>query len=148
MSDTLLYIHPPRHNYLKVLELAPYPRFQNPQLAGHTYTPNLKVEEIWAIDSLFPIKSAALFHEVYRNNGVVTLNTSFGRLQCWEVIATSSSIFGISTATFYFHKKWGLLKAHYKMPNGSDFELTLIEKRAGTMRFNETFMHPEQEFSE
>ncbi len=143
LNDSVLFMHPPRHNYLKITQFAPYPYFKNLSKTGNSWTWDFKIGPYWAIDSLYPIKDhAEVFNIVYTFADIAILPSKYGPLQCYHITANSTSHFGISTASYYLNFRYGLVQFYLKTTNGQHYDFTLIEKLEGVekMSYNKEFM--------
>jgi hypothetical protein len=153
VSDTALFMHPPRFSYLTVLQFCPYPFFRNMSREGNTWDWELAIGGAWAIDSLYPLNEGPeLFKTHYVYSGRKSFETYRGTRQCYKVEAVTTSRFGTATATFLLADTSGLVHYEARTTNGLGFEMHMIAKGSDTeiMGANNSFIkywHPPAQFN-
>jgi len=130
VNDSELFIHPPREDCFRILQLCPYPYFFNNTNNG-SWTWDFAVGPNWATPPWYPIKKIDTFHVSYRNTGIVLMDTHFGKLNCHKVTAISKSVFGKSTADYYLTNDLGIVNCTMTAVNGQTFRFELVRKMAG-----------------
>ena len=132
-NDTTLWIHPPRHDVYKILELSPFPMISYPLQEGNIWKWDLLVGGYWGSKEWVEWEGSKLFRSTYKLAGKETLSTKFGKLLCYKVLAEGSSDFGKTTLLMYFHEKYGFVKLEYQNINQTSMQIELID---------ETFLNP------
>lgn len=133
VSDTLLFMHPPRFSYLTVLQFCPYPFFRNMGRKGNTWDWELTIGGNWTIDSLYPLnEKAELFKTHYVYRGKETLETICGPRLCYKVEAITTSRFGTATGTFWLCDTLGLVRYEARTTNELSFEINMLAKGSDT----------------
>ena len=127
--DSELFIHPARDCY-RILQFCPYPYFKNKEIGG-TWNWSFDVGSIWAIDSLYPIKTVTTFKIEYKLKDTATLKTKFGDLFCYHIVAISTSQFGTANASYFLNNTYGLVYFILKTTNKLSFEFELLSKVQG-----------------
>lgn len=139
VSDTELYIHPPREGIYRVLQFCPHPLLHQANQASPTtkhWTQELTIGNLWSTEPIFIIDSGTT--ETFTSKySVVDTNIS----DRFSVNALTISKYGITTAKYQYADDSGIV--YFKMYPSADmrYEFTLIDIVAGIegMRFNENF---------
>lgn len=125
-NDSMVWIHPPRRHFFKILEINPFPcirmnkinnQWNDSLVIGSQYT-----DERWAIWDRNLINRST-----YKIQKDTLLNTSFGLLKCKVIHAVSQNKIGRSSLVSYFNDTYGFVLLNYKNIDNSRLKLTLTE---------------------
>jgi len=125
-DDTFLFIHPPRHGFYRILQFCPYPNFFGRSELGSNWDWTLNIGQQWAIDTLFPVVFEDTFETKYKLDSIITRRTVFGDLECYKIIATETSKYGISTGCFYLNNQYGLVNFEFRALDKYVIKFSLI----------------------
>lgn len=109
-DDTMLFIHPPRYDYYKVLQLAPYPYLKFPLTIGRKWQWDFEVGGRWSVDNKIKWNGIELFVNKYTVDSIMLLPTIYGHVKCYKISAIGDSKFGRSMAVFYYSVAYGIVK--------------------------------------
>jgi hypothetical protein len=122
-----LFLHPARCCF-KILQLCPYPCFQNKK----TWNWDFEIGASWGVDTLYPIENSEVFHITYTwEQQEEQLKSYFGELICLKLNAVSKSVFGTSYAAYYINEEHGLVYFTVTAVNGQTYEFSLMNKIEG-----------------
>ncbi len=113
----ICWIHPPRHNQYRMLELAPFPRVEYPLEAGRTYARMLYIGEGWA--EISNSKVIWNYEIVGEKNGR------------WHIKARATPGLRpneVNTLDFEFHPTEGFDKLRYSFYNGLAISMARIRE--------------------
>lgn len=136
INDSFFMLHPTRFSYLTDLQHCPYPYFHNSDSIGESWRWDLNIGSQWATH-LYPIKSEDTFHFTYVFVDTLTLNTKFGQLFCRKIEGKCTSVFGISTATYFLNAQYGLVRYSVTDIDKSRYEFELIERGQEELMINQ-----------
>lgn len=130
VDSEYLFIHPVRHNYLKLLQFCPYPYFYSKDSLGAMWKWDFSVgSSLWSIDKLYPFNGTAeVMHITYTLADTATLATKKGRLFCYKVNCVSKSRFGVSAAVYWLNKDYGMVSFSAQPVNHNTYQFDLIDK--------------------
>ena len=138
VSDTQLYIHPPREGAYRILQFCPHPLLCLPGFTPKQWTHELTIGSLWRTEPRFDIDSGTsdTFTSKYF---IVDSNTS----ERFVVTALTLSKFGITAARYDYSNDSGLV--YFEMIPDSDvrYEFTLIDIARGIegLRFNKNLTY-------
>lgn len=114
-----LWMHPPRTDFFKILELNPFPYIKIPYRIGNKWTWKLNIGDHWADRRwLFWKGRNDTFYE-YQISDKLFFLTKIGKLQCYKIDGKATSSLGITKLTAYFNEKVGFVKLHYTNIDGT-----------------------------
>ena len=119
-----IWMHPPRDDYFKILELNPFPYIKAPYEVGTKWKWNLLIGSQWGDERWKTWEGNIQNNYEYEITDTKTISTAFGDLECFVVKSKANSSLGETGLTAYFHKKYGFVRLHYTNINGSK---TLLE---------------------
>lgn len=126
-NEANLWMHPPRHNYFKILELNPFPYLKTPYEVGNKWTWNLKVGAHWA-DSRWKLWEGQIENNcTYEITDKRTVKTELGEVECLVIESTAISRIGETSLIAYFNSKYGFVKLNYTNIDGSKTNFELID---------------------
>ncbi|MBX2906987.1 MAG: hypothetical protein KF744_13165 [Taibaiella sp.] len=130
ITDSLLFIHPPRSDRYRILQFCPYPNFVNGTPHG-VWTWEFAIGPIWATPPTYPIKNVDTFHVRYAYNPAKSGCAAGGNIMRYSIAAVSESKYGKATSEFTINAN-GLI--HWKAipANGHIFQFYLIKHLRGT----------------
>jgi hypothetical protein len=119
-----IWIHPPRTDFFKILELNPFPYVKEPLKVGHKWNWNLKFGSHWS-DKRWLIWED--LNENTYNYEIIDkriLQTKLGSIECFVISSTAQSNIGQTKLISYFNDQYGFVKLDYTNINGTK---TIIE---------------------
>jgi len=126
-NDKNVWIHPPRKDNFRILEINPFPFAKGPYKVGNEYKWQLKIGDQWA-DPNWKVWSGAIENNIsYKITDKLTMDMDFGSVDVYEIKATAKSRIGETHLTSYFSKKYGFVKCHYTNIDSSELILELKE---------------------
>ena len=132
VTDTMLFMHPPRFDYLTILQFCPYPYFPQLKTINSKWEWDFVIGKSWTTDSIFNFNGGPETFKIrYKFSDTTTLTTSIGSLFCYKVDAISTSRFGTSSNTFYLNNDYGLVRFTAKTTTSIVFTFQLIAKGIG-----------------
>ncbi|WP_026231959.1 hypothetical protein [Neolewinella persica] len=131
-NERNVWVHPFRRDlYFAMLNANPYPFVRLPIQKGDRYNWELTIggskylHPIWT-----DLTESTLRQHTYEVIGQRKYETPFaGRLEVWEIKATTTGEAGPSALTFFFHEDYGFVYLNYDNLPGSKFVFTLREIR-------------------
>lgn len=122
-----VWIHPPRDDYFKILELNPFPFIKAPYKIGTKWKWRLEIGDHWS-DKRWKVWNGNIENTyTYEITDEVILNTRLGKLACFVINSTAHSRIGETQLTAYFNLEHGFVKLKYVNIDGSKTLLELIE---------------------
>jgi hypothetical protein len=138
--DSLLWIHPPREGFYRVLELSPYPYIQLPARLGHQWSWQLEVGDSWSNPLWATWRGLINVQSHYQVLRQQWLTTPLGPLHCWVVRAQTSSPVGSSSLDLWYHPVYGFVRLNYLTVQGKRVNFKLVA--ATTVPAVEPFQPP------
>lgn len=126
-NEKNIWLHPPRSNMFKVLELNPFPFIQAPYEQGNTWEWSLKIGDAWADKRWKNWEGMIENHYQYEITDFRNVKTALGNLECFEVSATAKSRIGQTKLKSYFHRQHGFVKLEYTNIDSSRLVMELVE---------------------
>ena len=124
-NEMNLWMHPPRSNFFKILELNPFPYIKAPYKTGTKWDWKLSIGDHWSDKRWLEWKGRidnVYNYEIKENK---TISTKLGNLECYIVQATAKSRIGETELISYFNPKFGFVKLEYKNIDGTKTVLEL-----------------------
>lgn len=126
-NEANVWVHPPRYNYFRILELNPFPYIKAPYEVGTKWTWNLRIGDQWA-DERWKIWEGSIENKYnYEITDIQKLETVFGKIKCYVIESSAKSRIGETMLTAYFNEKYGFVKLNYTNINGTKTNIELIE---------------------
>lgn len=128
-NDVNTWIHPPRSNFFKILELNPFPYIKAPYEVGTKWNWKLEIGDHWSDKRWLEWKGRIENNYDYQITDKVTLLTKLGILECFKIMAKAKSRIGETELISYFNQNHGFVKLEYKNIDGTKtiLELDKIE---------------------
>lgn len=127
-----IWLHPPRAQYFKILEINPFPYIKLPYQKGEQWHWELSIGDTWA-DARWKTWHGIIENSYeYETWGKEHLDTPLGNLECIIVKSSAKSSLGSTFLTSWFHPDFGFVKLDYTNIDGSKtlLELTRIEEHS------------------
>lgn len=120
-----VWIHPPRSNFFKILELNPFPYIKAPYKIGTKWNWKLEIGDHWSDKRWLEWKGGIenVYDYEIKENKIIS--TKLGDLECYIVQATAKSRIGETELISYFNSKFGFVKLEYKNIDGTKTVLEL-----------------------
>ena len=122
-----IWMHPPRTDLFKILELNPFPYIQQPYKKGNTWNWELQIGSAWGDERWRTWEGTITNNYTYKiveENAV--LATDFGDLKCYKIESSATSDLGETYLTAYFNGIYGFVKLEYVNIDKSKIVLHLI----------------------
>ncbi len=126
-NDTVLWIHPPREDAYRILELSPFPYVKLPARQGQRWQWALGVGSQWGDKRWATWKDDLLVTSTYEVTGQQTLSTPVGKLRCWVVQARATCPKGTTALTSFYNPSCGFVRLAYRNVNKQRVVLTLVD---------------------
>lgn len=121
-----VWMHPPRSEMFKMLEIAPFPFVRFPLEVGTTWTDSLGIGDHYS-DRRWAKWEGSIVNQTQRKiTGKEIVSTAFGKMLCYVVKSWSTSRVGTTSLTSYFNEKYGFVKMFYDNIDGSQLTLSLV----------------------
>jgi len=123
-NEKNVWMHPPRTDFFKILELNPFPYIKAPFIVGNKWDWQLKFGKHWA-DKRWLVwegENENIYH--YEITRKLLLPTTLGKITCFEVKSTAKSNLGQTKLIAYFNVEYGFVKFDYTNIDGTK---TVIE---------------------
>lgn len=124
-----VWIHPPRTDFFKILEINPFPYIKAPFEIGNTWKWSLKFGSHWADGRWMKWEGTRENFYRYTITGKSTLATKLGKLECFITTGTAKSTLGETCLISYFNTDYGFVKLDYTNIDGTKtiMELDRVE---------------------
>ena len=128
-NEMNVWIHPPRSNFFRILELNPFPYIKAPYKIGTKWNWRLKIGDHWSDKRWLEWKGGIENIYEYEIKEKKVISTKLGDLECYLVYANAESRIGKTELISYFNPKFGFVKLEYKNIDGTKtiLELEKIE---------------------
>ena len=134
-NEKNVWMHPPRSQFFKILELNPFPYIEAPYQIGRQWRWRLAIGDHWQ-DGRWKTWSDLVQNTYqYEITGVQTIQTPAGTFRCYEVRATATSRLGHTHLTAYFNQQAGFVRLDYVNIDGSKTVLSLNKLTLFTASF-------------
>lgn len=130
-NEDNIWMHPPRDQYFKILELNPFPYVKAPYKIGTKWNWNLTIGGQWGDERWKTWEGNIENTYDYEITDKKTISTAFGDLECLVIESKANSSLGETGLTAYFHEKYGFIKLDYQNIDGSKTLLTLTKHQEG-----------------
>jgi hypothetical protein len=122
-----VWMHPPRTDLFKILELNPFPYIKQPYEVGNTWTWKLKFGSHWADKRWLMWEGSNENKCNYKITDKIKLNTKLGELVCFVIEGNAISKIGQTKLTSYFNTEYGFVKLDYLNIDGSRIMIELLK---------------------
>jgi hypothetical protein len=126
-NEMNVWIHPPRNNFFKILELNPFPYIKAPYKIGTKWNWKLQIGDHWSDKRWLEWKGVIENNYEYEIIGLENILTKLGNLECYIVKAKANSRLGETELISYFNLNFGFVKLEYKNIDASKIVLE-VEK--------------------
>lgn len=127
-----IWLHPPREALFSILELNPFPYVKFPIEIGKRWDWELSIGDHYG-DNRWKTWSGRITnsynYEVIRR---ISLDTNFGKLECYEIQSKAVSELGTTSLKSWFNEEFGFVKLKYVNIDQSILTLTLVDKKNNT----------------
>jgi hypothetical protein len=120
-----LWMHPPRTEFFKILEINPFPYIKEPYEIGTSWGWRLKFGSHWSDKRWLEWKGSNENIYSYTITEKINLQTKLGQLDCLVVSGTAISALGETKLISYFNKLYGFVKLDYTNIDGTKTVLEL-----------------------
>lgn len=125
-NENNIWMHPPRNEYFKILELNPFPYIQKPFQIGNSWSWELSVGSHWGNPHWLVWDGVVLFKHHYEIVDYNAYQTDLGSLSCYRIIAIGNSELGSTELSALFSPKYGFVKLEYSNIDRSKTILNLV----------------------
>jgi hypothetical protein len=129
-NEKNLWMHPPRTDFFKILEINPFPYIKAPYAVGNKWHWQLEFGEHWSDKRWLTWVGKNENKYDYEITNKLLLETKIGKIECYEVTGVANSKLGTTKLVAYFSKKYGFVKLNYINIDGSKTVID-IEKIEG-----------------
>ena len=124
-NEKNVWMHPPRSQFFRILELNPFPYIQAPIQIGNRWQWRLTIGDPWQ-DARWKTWSGKMLNTYqYGITNIQTIKTPAGSFRCYEIKATATSRLGQTHLTAYFNEQAGFVRLEYVNIDGSKTVLSL-----------------------
>lgn len=123
-NDMNIWIHPPRSNFFRILELNPFPYIKAPYEVGTNWNWKLKIGDHWSDKRWLEWKGGIENNYDYKITEKKNILTKLGNIDCYIIEANAKSKIGETELISYFNSEFGFVKLEYKNIDGTK---TVIE---------------------
>lgn len=127
-NEKNIWIHPPRNDFFKILELNPYPYVKFPLKIGNQWNWELNFGDQWSDKRWLEWSGKNINKIKYSITKKVILKTELGNLKCYVIESKAVSKLGETRLISYFNKKYGFIKLEYYNIDGSQIILSLTKR--------------------
>ena len=124
-NEKNVWIHPPRSNFFKILELNPFPYIKAPYKVGTKWNWKLKIGDHWSDKRWMEWKGGIENVYDYEIIGKKKIETKLGNLECFIIKSNAKSRIGKTELISYFNENYGFVKLDYKNIDGTKTILEL-----------------------
>ncbi|NJY61974.1 hypothetical protein HC174_04275 [Salinimicrobium sp. CDJ15-81-2] len=126
-NEKNIWMHPPRNQYFRILELNPFPFIKAPYEVGSQWQWELEIGSFWGDERWKTWEGSITNKYEYAITGKRTENTIFGALKVYEISSTANSSIGETGLTALFNEEYGFIELDYRNIDGSRTVLELVE---------------------
>lgn len=127
-NEANLWIHPPRDALFRVLELNPFPHVKYPLEIGSSWTGAMKIGDHWSDDRWLIWEGSITNQYDYKIIAREALDTIWGTIMTYKVLATAKSRLGVTRLAAWFHEELGFVRLNYVNIDGSLINFRLTNK--------------------
>ncbi|MBP7499750.1 MAG: hypothetical protein KA796_07785 [Chryseobacterium sp.] len=124
-NEMNVWIHPPRSNFFKILELNPFPYIKSPYQIGTKWNWKLEIGDHWADKRWLEWKGGIENNYDYEIKDKKNITTKLGNLECYIIHSKAKSRIGETELISYFNPNFGFVKLEYKNIDGTKTILEL-----------------------
>ncbi|TDX87003.1 hypothetical protein [Epilithonimonas xixisoli] len=124
-NEMNVWIHPPRSNFFKILELNPFPYIKAPYQIGTKWNWKLEIGDHWADKRWLEWKGGIENNYDYEIKEKKNIATKLGNLECYIIHSKAKSRIGETELISYFNPNFGFVKLEYKNIDGTKTILEL-----------------------
>jgi hypothetical protein len=110
-NEMNVWIHPPRNDFFKILEINPY--IKTPYQARTKWNWSLEIGDHWSDKRWLEWKGDIENQYNYEIKGKKNIVTKLGNLECYVVYAQANSRICKTELVSYFNPKFGFVKLEY-----------------------------------
>lgn len=126
-NEENVWIHPPRDNYFRILEINPFPYIKAPYNIGTKWTWQLTIGEFWS-DPRWKLWQGQIENNyTYKITDKKRIKTALGELECYIIESIAKSRIGETKLTSYFNTELGFVRLNYTNIDGSKTNLELTQ---------------------
>lgn len=108
-----IWVHPPRTDLFKILELNPFPYIKAPFEVGNKWNWKLNFGDHWSDKRWLAWKGENENIYSYQIIKKAKISTKIGDLDCYIVESSAKSKLGTTKLTSYFNENFGFVKLYY-----------------------------------
>lgn len=112
-NEMNVWIHPPRNDFFKILEINPFPYIKAPYQAGTKWKWSLEIGDHWSDKRWLSWKGDIENQYAYEIKDKKKIITKFGNLECYVIHAQADSRIGKTGLISYFNPELGFVKLEY-----------------------------------
>jgi len=108
-----IWLHPPRTDLCKILELNPFPCIHFPLTIGKTWKGELTIGSVWGDERWITWDGKIINKYRYSISGKCIIKSELGALKCYKVKSVAKSALGKTYLTSYFNTQYGFVRYEY-----------------------------------
>jgi hypothetical protein len=124
-NELNVWIHSPRSNFFKILELNPFPNIKTPYEIGNKWNWKLEIGDFWSDERWMKWEGSIENNIEYEIVDMKNISTKMGDLECYIINATAKNRIGETGLISYFNNNFGFVKLEYTNIDGTK---TILEK--------------------
>lgn len=126
-NEENVWMHPPRNNFFRILQLNPYPFIKKPYTIGNKWASKLSMDNSRSNKNWKEWDGIIENKCKYEIIDKVNLNTNLGKLVCYKIKSTAKSRIGETSLMAYFNEKYGFVKLDYTNINNTKIILEIAD---------------------
>ena len=140
-SDTAVWIHPPRTNLYRKLELSPFPMVKYPLEVGNKWTWSLLIGSHYSVEGHAEWADTVNeeFVSNYRISKKVPLSTKLGVVNCFEIYSFTESNFEQTELKAHYSTDYGFVRLDYQNIDKGRMTFELVEVKSVQPEFSLPF---------
>lgn len=112
-NEMNVWIHPPRNDFFRILEINPFPYIKAPYQIGTKWSWSLEIGDHWSDQRWLAWKGDIENQYTYEIKDRKKIITKFGNLECYIIHAQANSRIGKTGLISYFNPETGFVKLEY-----------------------------------
>ncbi len=130
-NEKNVWMHPPRQMMFRILELNPFPFIQAPYEIGTRWEWNYlrPSGEEWSDERWLVWEGNLELNCEYEITDFLSVNSSFGEIECYEITALGYTDYGTTKLVSYFNTQYGFVKLDYTNINNTKITIELMETK-------------------